>query len=123
MGNDSFSFEGLVVYRHSKSLVKDIYALCRNFPHGEYNGLRSQLQRSIVSVASNIAEGSGRRSIKEKIRFLEIAYGSLMEAFCQLEISTELGYISEEDLKISKAKFLDISRQLNALSKKFQQEA
>ena len=81
---DSFSFFDLRVYKESKELVKSIYRLLEKFPKYETYAMSDQLRRAIVSVPSNIAEGSGRFSIKEKIHFIEIAYGSLTESLCQL---------------------------------------
>ena len=66
------------------------------FPQQETFSLTNQLQRAAISVPSNIAEGMGRFSIKERIHFLEIANGSLLETMCQLEIAQQLGYISKE---------------------------
>lgn len=79
---DSFSFFDLRVYKESKELVKSIYRLLEEFPKYETYAMGDQLRRAIVSVPSNIAEGSGRFSIKEKIHFIEIAYGSLTESLC-----------------------------------------
>ncbi|MGM9823625.1 MAG: four helix bundle protein, partial [Muribaculaceae bacterium] len=69
---DTFSFENLNAYKESKSLVVEVYRLIAKFPQSERFALSAQLQRAIVSVPSNIAEGSGRVSYKEKIHFLEI---------------------------------------------------
>ena len=79
-----FAFERLIVYEKSLQLVKDIYAITKLFPETEKFGLCSQLQRAIISVPSNIAEGVCRMSTKEKTRFIEIAYGSLMKVYCQI---------------------------------------
>ena len=57
-----------------------------------------QLRRASVSIPSNIAEGMGRMAIKERIHFLEISYGSVIEVLCQLDLSHSLGYISEQEL-------------------------
>ena len=119
---DTFSFENLNAYKEAKSLVVEVYKLIAKFPQSERFALSAQLQRAIVSVPSNIAEGSGRVSYKEKIHFLEIAYGSLMESFCQLEIACELNYISAEELAKIKEKLLAVSRLINGLSQSFQRK-
>ena len=121
-GMETFSFENLNAYKEAKSLVVDVYKLIAKFPQSERFALSAQLQRAIVSVPSNIAEGSGRVSYKEKIHFLEIAYGSLMESFCQLEIACELNYISAEELAKIKEKLLAVSRLINGLSQSFQRK-
>lgn len=92
-----FYFKKLDVYNYSKELVKYIYLLLKKFPKEEEYALCNQLRRALISVPSNIAEGFGRASSKEKIHFIDIAYGSLMEVECQIEISAELGYVSYEE--------------------------
>ena len=68
---DKFTFFDLRVYQESKLLVKDVYSLLEKFPKFEVYAMGDQLRRAVVSVPSNIAEGSGRSSLKEKIHFLE----------------------------------------------------
>ena len=114
-----FSFEKLIVYQKSRFLVKDVYKLVQCFPEYERFALCSQLRRSIVSVPSNIAEQTGRTSVKEKQHFLEIANGSLMEAYCQLQLAVDLNYITEEDLHKLRDDFHDVSRLIKALSNSY----
>ena len=90
-----FGFEDLKVYQKARQLVRDVYALFPLFPEEEKHALSNQLRRSVVSVTSNVAEGMGRFSLQEQAHFIEIAYGSLMEAYSQLQVSFDLGYISE----------------------------
>ena len=94
-----YSFETLDVWKVSKQLVIQIYQLIEKFPKVEKYALCDQLRRACVSVPSNIAEGSGRVSIKEKIHFISIAYGSLMEVYCQLQLAEELQYIHNNNLQ------------------------
>ncbi len=77
-------------------LVTDVYRLSKQFPQSERNGLVNQIHRAVISVPSNIAEGMGRFSKKERVHFLEIANGSLMEVMCQLEVALLLGYINQQ---------------------------
>lgn len=114
-----FSFERLEVWQESKSLIKDVYQLLKKFPSKENYALTDQVRRSIVSVASNIAESSGRMSPKEKVHFFEIAFGSLMECFCQLLIAYELGYITNEEITLVRKKFGKISKMLSGLRTHF----
>ena len=112
-----FSFEKLEVYQKSRILVVSVYNLINKFPKEEQFALCNQLRRCIVSVPSNIAEQSGRTYIKEKIHHIEYSYGSLMEAYCQLQIGVDLGYITENDFFKIKDQFFEISRLLSGLKK------
>ena len=93
---DYFYFKKLRVYHLAKQLVADVYAMTEQFPAQEKHGLVNQIQRAAVSIPSNIAEGVGRFSVKDRVRFVEIAYGSLMEVVSQLDVTETLGYISGE---------------------------
>jgi len=95
----NYSYRKLNVYKYARALVLDTYCLIDQFPKTEMYALSDQLRRAIVSVPSNIAEGLSRTSNKEKCHFLDIAYGSLMEAHCQLEIAVDLTYIGEEEFR------------------------
>lgn len=119
---DTFSFFDLRVYKESKELVKSIYRLLEKFPKYETYAMGDQLRRAIVSVPSNIAEGSGRFSVKEKIHFIEIAYGSLTESLCQLDIAHDLEYITDEDFNNEKEKINIIGKQLSGLRSSFQKQ-
>jgi len=110
-----FSFEKLEVWQESKELIMDIYTATKAFPEKEKFSLCSQMQRSSVSIASNIAEGCSRSSLKEQLRFTEIAYGSLLELYCQLLIAMDLGYINEQSMEIIQNRFESISSKLSAL--------
>ena len=89
------SFRKLNVYLKSKELVKQLYELLKRFPAEERYALCDQLRRAVISIPSNIAEGSGRQSDKDQAHFYTIAYGSLMETFSQLDVACDLGYISQ----------------------------
>lgn len=119
---DCFSFFDLRVYKESKDLVKSVYRLLEKFPKYETYALGDQLRRAVVSVPSNIAEGSGRFSIKEKIHFIEIAYGSLTESLCQLDIAHDLEYISDEEFNNEKERINIIGKQLSGLRSSFQKQ-
>ena len=93
-----YSFEKLKVWQEAKGLVVEVYHLLDSFPKFENYALCDQIRRAIVSVPSNIAEGSGRSSLKEQIHFLEIAYSSLLETYNQLLIAVELSYIIKLDI-------------------------
>ena len=92
-----FGYRKLIAYQKAKEVVKRTYKLLKKFPEEERFAMCDQLRRASVSVTSNIAEGVNRFSLKDKARFIEIAYGSLMEVSSQLEIAEELGYITTSD--------------------------
>jgi four helix bundle protein len=112
-----FPFERLDVWHKSKSLVKKVYGVTKVFPTQEQFGLTAQMNRSAVSIASNIAEGSARSSRRDQARFTEIAFSSLMELFCQLIISNEIGLISNDCLTGFRSASAEIARMLNGLSR------
>lgn len=112
-----FGFEKLEVWQNSIQLSKLIYYLTLSFPKEETYGLTSQIRRAMISVSSNIAEGSSKNSLKDQARFSEIAFGSLLEVLNQIILAFELSYISEENYIDCRNKIEIISRQLNALKK------
>ena len=112
---DSFGFRDLRVYQTSRDLVKTIYSVLAAYPSNEQYALCDQLRRASVSVPSNIAEGMSRSSDKEKAHFIEISYGSLMEVLCQMEISKELNYVTEEQMKDIENQIIIIAKQLSKL--------
>lgn len=118
----NFSFFDLQAYKEAKLLVKDIYTLLERFPNYEVYALGDQLRRAVVSVPSNIAEGSGRGSVKEKIHFLEIAYGSLTETLCQLDIAHDLGYITDVEFKNIQDRIDVIGKLLSGLRNSFKKK-
>lgn len=119
---DKFTFFDLRVYQEAKLLVREVYTLLDKFPKYETYALSDQLRRAVVSVPSNIAEGSGRYSIKEKSHFIEIAYGSLTETLCQLDIAHDLGYISDLEFSNEKERVDIIAKQLSGLRASFQKQ-
>ena len=112
-----YNFEKLEVWNDARHFVKAVYNITNNFPDNEKFGLSSQIQRASVSVVSNIAEGVSRNSVKEQIRFVEIAYGSLKEVYCQLYIAVDLGYLITELFDSIKAEVDKIANKLNALNR------
>ena len=114
-----YQFERLNAWQKAKELAVAVYRLVNKFPQYEQYSLSSQVRRAVISVPSNIAEGTGRLSVKEKTHFLEIAYGSLLETYCQLQIAVELDYISSEELKVINPLFFDTSRLISGLRKSY----
>ena len=117
---NDFYYRKLAVYHKSMALVKNIYLLTESFPTSERHGLTNQIQRAVISIPSNIAEGMGRFSNKERVHFLEIANGSLMEVMCQLEVSLFLGYISQQQFDEQELFISETTRMLVGLRKTFE---
>lgn len=113
-----FGYKKLNAYIESMNLVKSVYALLKNYPAVEQYALCDQIRRAVLSIPSNIAEGMGRISPKEQLRFIEIAFGSLMEIDCQFEISVELGYITLEQFDNIELQIQNIAKLLSGLRAK-----
>ena len=91
-----YSFEKLEIWDDIRELIKKIYKITNIFPDKERFGLSNQLQRAVISVSSNIAEGSSRTSYKDQAHYTQIAYGSLLEVISQLTAAYDLNYIEEK---------------------------
>lgn len=115
--DEYFSYRNLRVYQQAKKFVLYVYALLRLFPKEEQYALCDQLRRAVVSVPSNIAEGMGRSSTKEQIHFMEIAFGSLNEVMCQLELAYELHFINESQLVEAEDQVKAVAQMLAGLRK------
>ena len=108
-------FKDLEVYTLSVDLAIEIYKTVDKLPKSENYGIRDQLTRAVNSIGANIAEGYGRYSYKEFIRFLYISRGSLMETLHFLNISLELGYIQKEEFDKLSEKIKNLGIKLNNL--------
>lgn len=117
------SHKDLIVWQKSIDLTVLIYKLTEKFPKEELYGLVMQMRRSAVSVASNIAEGRSRKTRKDFIQFLRIAYGSVAELETQLIIAQKLE--KTKDLNYSKVNelLLEVSKMLNAMISKLDHKA
>lgn len=117
-----FSFEDFEAYKVARVLVRDVYRLQNKFPMEERFALGDQIRRSTTSITSNIAEGSGRKFPKEKIHFIEIAFGSLTESFSQLQNAQDLGYVTEEEVESVRPQYNHVAALLSNLRKRFEAE-
>ncbi|MCQ2313066.1 MAG: four helix bundle protein [Paludibacteraceae bacterium] len=117
-----FGYRKLLVYTKAKEIVKNVYRILRRCPKEEQYALCDQLRRSSVSITSNIAEGTSRYSVKDKVHFLEIAYGSLMETMSQLEIANDLKYIDEVEFKNIEVLVEEEARLISGLRRSYQPE-
>jgi four helix bundle protein len=112
------SYQDLIVWQKSMQLVKEVYTLVKTLPKEEQFALSDQMRRAVVSIPSNIAEGYGRNSTNDYIRFLNIARGSKYELDTQIQICVMLNYISEEKTATALELSEEIGRMINALIKK-----
>lgn len=112
------NFKELKVWQSSKNLVIDIYKDTENFPKTEIFGLTNQIRRSSVSVPSNIAEGCGRNSDKDLIRFLDIANGSSFELETQLIIANELKFLNDNSFEALCNKLDEVQKMIYGFRKK-----
>lgn len=107
----------MLIWQDAIVIAKDTYVLTSSFPESEKYGLSSQMRRAAVSIASNIAEGSGRYSDAEFARFLNIALTSAYELETELLISFEVGYISEEEYQSFLAKIVSEQKKIRQFKK------
>lgn len=110
-------FQDIKAWQKSYSLVLDIYKATRNFPKEEKFGLCSQFQRAAVSVIANIAEGYKKLGKADKLRFFNIAQGSMEECKCYIILSKDLGYVTETEYQLLYDKAESASKLLNAYCK------
>ena len=112
------TYRDLIVWQKSMAMVTEIYKATKLFPRREDYGITSQVRRCAISIPSNIAEGYGRHSRNEYIRFLQIALGSLCELQTQLEIAVNLGYLRKEEFDALYENTREIERMLSVLIKR-----
>lgn len=111
-------FRKLLIWQKSMALVTKIYYTTNHFPKEEIFGLTSQIRRSSISIPSNIAEGYGRESNKDLLRFLNISKGSLFEMQTQLEVAKNIAYIKETDFNTLYEDSREVERMLVSFIKK-----
>ena len=118
MNEPKYSYKNLDAYKESKKLVRMVYGWLKQFPKEENYALCDQLRRAVISVPSNIAEGSGRTSSKDQAHFFEMSFGSLMEVDCQLDIALDLGYIATNDALLAEKQIRVVASLLSGLRSK-----
>lgn len=109
-----FSFENLEIWQLAIKFAKNIYKLTKDFPTSERFGMISQLTRAAVSISTNIAEGTSRKSNKDQAHFIEITYGSLLETVSILIFAAELEYIKENQLDEIRIMAFELTNKLTA---------
>ena len=109
------SYRDLVVWKKAIELTVDCYRFTAEFPRTETCGITLQLRKSAASVPANIAEGRGRRTTREFLRFIDIAYGSLTELETHIHLAMRLGYCTVDVTDALLARTDEIARMLNGL--------
>lgn len=111
------SYRELEVWQKSMDLALECYQMTKKFPKSETYGISSQLQRAVISVPANIAEGRSRRHTKEFLQHLSIAYGSLAEVETYVLFAERLNYITKDQLDRLMLKTAEIGRMINGLQR------
>lgn len=109
------NYRDLQVWQKAYQLCLEVYKATGEFPKHELYGITAQIRRAAVSIPSNIAEGYGRKSTKEYIQFLYVAYGSLCELETQILLSADLGYFGREQCEMLAFEIRAVERMLKAL--------
>jgi four helix bundle protein len=109
-------FKDLVVWQKSHRVALDLYQRTRSFPREELFGVTGQMRRAATSIPANLAEGCGRRSDGELLRFVQIARGSASELEYHLILARDLGLLSAEEFHVFELRVLEVQRMLAALS-------
>ena len=112
--DNSRSFKDLECWQKAHEFVKAVYAVTKQFPDDERYGLTSQFRRAAVSIAANICEGYKKLSKQDKLRFINIAQGSLEECRYYIILSHDVGYYSKETANDMWQKIEEASTVLNA---------
>ncbi|WP_026713912.1 four helix bundle protein [Flavobacterium daejeonense] len=115
------TFRDLQVWQKAMVLVTKCYSITSNFPKEELFSLTSQIRRSSISIPSNIAEGFGRDTNKDYLRFLTISLGSLFEFQTQIEIAYNLKYIDEENFNLLYNDSREVERMLSPFIRKIKE--
>lgn len=114
-----FGYRKLIAYNKACEVRRVIYQLIKKFPKEEQYALCNQLRRAAVSITSNIAEGVTRYSNKDKVHFLEMSYGSLMEVMSQIEVALDEGYIKNDEFSNLETLIADAGRLISGLQNSF----
>jgi len=112
-----FSFEKLEVWQDARFLASKVYETTKNYTENERFGLTNQMRRAVLSVCSNIAEGSSRTSTKDQAHFYQMAFSSLNELLNQIIISQDLNYLNVDEGFTFRVQIEKISNKINALRK------
>ena len=110
-------FKELIVWQKARILAKEVYMLTKSFPADERFELTSQIRRSVVSIPSNVAEGSGRGTNREFKRFLDIALSSAFELETQVILAYDMGYVLEDKFEEINSMIMEVQRMIAGFKK------
>ena len=113
------NFKELIVWKKARVLVKEVYKISDLLPDTEKYGLKSQIQRSVVSIPANIAEGCGRKTDSEMNRFLDISNGSSYELETLLILCIDLEFINKIDCEVAMNLNEEVQRMIRSLKQNF----
>lgn len=113
--NYTYSFEKLEVWQDARKLVKSVYLLTKNYPDDERFGLVSQMRRCAISIASNLAEGTARKTMKDKAHCTTMSYGSALELLNQLILSLDLEFVDKQQYYETRSQIEEVTNKLNGL--------
>ena len=119
----SSDYRDLKVRQKAIELTSEVYKLVKSLPNEERYALSGQIRRAVVSVPSNIAEGRGRGTNKEFVRYLMMSRGSLWEVSTHLEICEKLQYLNHEEMTNARQLITEISKMINALASSFSNDS
>ena len=119
MAGEIKNFTDLIAWQKAHTLVLEIYKITKLFPEDERFALTNQLRRAAVSITSNVAEGFGRNTPRDKVHFYSIAKGSLLETQSQLLVAKDLGYLENASYEILEPKIIEVAKLLSGLKKHY----
>lgn len=108
-------YRDLIVWQKSMELVVLMYRLTDSFPKSEVFGLTSQMRRAVISIPSNIAEGSRRKTQKDKVHFYTLSFGSASELETQLEAAKRLSFGKNESYLLLESLLSEVLKMLNKI--------
>ncbi len=114
------NFKELIVWKEAMRLAKTVYVLCLEFSADERFGLTTQIKRCAVSIPSNIAEGAGRNSDKDFLRFLSLSTGSIFELETQLLLASDFGFVESNKVNIILEEVASLQKKLYRFSQQLE---
>lgn len=117
------SYKDLIVWQKSMQLSKEVYRPTESFPKTEIYGISNQLRRASVSIPSNIAEGFSRKSLKENLQFISIAFGSTSELETQLLLAKDLSFAHKSNFEKAEQLLLEVRKMLSSVFSKLKSKS